>query len=60
MKELIKSKINLVEAQIEQYKNSELFSKFEKEKLISSLEIMLEKYQLELAKEIETNQPEIL
>jgi hypothetical protein len=60
MKELIKSKINLVEAQIEQYKNSELFSKSEKEKLISSLEIMLEKYQLELAKEIETNQPEIL
>jgi hypothetical protein len=60
MKELIKSKINLVEAQIEQYKNSELFSISEKDKLISPLEIMLENYQLELAKEIETNQPEIL
>lgn len=60
MKELIQSKINLVEAQIQQYKNSDLFTDSEKEKHISSLEKMLEKYQLELAKEIKTNDPETL
>ncbi len=60
MKELIQSKINLVEAQIQQYKDSELFTVSEKEKHISLLETMLQKYQLELAKQIETNEPETL
>lgn len=55
MKELIQSKINQVEARIQQYKNSELFSSAEKEKEISKLEIELEQLQLELAKEIEVN-----
>lgn len=60
MKALIQSKINQVEARIQQYKDSELFSSAEKEKEISKLEIELEKLQLELAKEIEVNNHEDL
>ena len=53
MKSLIQSKINQVEARIQQYKDSELFSEVEKDKEINKLNEELEKLQLEFAKEIE-------
>ena len=53
MSSLIQSQINQVEARIQQYKDSELFSETEKEKEIKKLEVELEKLQLERAKEIE-------
>ena len=53
MSSLIQSQINQVEACIQQYKDSELFSETEKEKEIKKLEAELEKLQLERAKEIE-------
>ena len=52
MGSLIQSQINQVEARIQQYKDSELFSETEKEKEIKKLEAELEKLQLERAKEI--------
>ena len=52
MSSLIQSQINQVEARIQQYKDSELFSETEKEKKIKKLEAELEKLQLERAKEI--------
>lgn len=52
MSSLIQSQINQVEARIQQYKDSELFSETEKEKEIKKLEAELEKLQLERAKEI--------
>lgn len=56
MSSLIQSKINIVEARIQQYKDSELFSDAEKQKEISKLEIELENLLLELAKEIEVSE----
>lgn len=53
MSSLIQSQINQVEARIQQYKDSELFSKAEKEKEIKKLEAELERLQLERAKEID-------
>ena len=53
MSSLIQSQINQVEARIQQYKDSELFSETEKEKEIKKLAAELEKLQLERAKEIE-------
>jgi len=60
MKSLIQSKINQVEARIQQYKDSELFSEVEKDKEINKLNEELEKLQLEFAKEIEVNNSEEL
>lgn len=60
MSSLIQSQINQVEARIQQYKDSELFSDTEKEKEIKKLEVELEKLQLERAKEIEVNNSEEL
>ena len=60
MSSLIQSQINQVEARIQQYKDSELFSETEKEKEIKKLEVELEKLQLERAKEIEVNNSEEL
>ena len=56
MSSLIQSQINQVEARIQQYKDSELFSDAEKQKEISKLEIELENLLLELAKEIEVSE----
>ena len=58
MSSLIQSQINQVEARVQQYKDSELFSETEKE--IKKLEAELEKLQLERAKEIEVNNSEEL
>lgn len=58
MKALIQSQINQVEARIQQYKESELFSDTEKEREIKKLEAELEKLQIERAKEIEVNNSE--
>mgnify|MGYP003538948216 CR=1 FL=1 len=58
MKSLIQSKINQIEARIQQYKDSELFSEVEKDKEINKLNEELEKLQIEFAKEIEVNNPE--
>ena len=60
MKSLIQSKINQVEARIQQYKDSELFSEVEKDKEINKLNEEREKLQLEFAKEIEVNNSEEL
>lgn len=56
MSSLIQSKINIVEARIQQYKDSELFSDAEKQKEIYKLELELENLLLELAKEIEVSE----
>lgn len=51
----IQSQINLVTAQINQYRDSELFSEPEKERLIEKAQKKLEEM-LELQKQLNTNQ----
>lgn len=60
MKISIKSQINQVEARIDQYKKSDLFTGEEKLKLISAAEKELEVLQIAALKEIEVNNPEIV
>lgn len=56
----LQSNINIVKARITQFKNSELHTDEEKEKLIEKENKELEKLELELAKNIEVNSPELL
>jgi len=56
----IKNEITLIEARIQQYRDSELFSQERKEIKIKQLEAQLERLQLELCKNIEVINPEIL
>ncbi len=51
------SKINRLEGEIKQYKNSGLFSELEAEPLIRKAEAEIESLLLEQAKNIEVNQP---
>jgi hypothetical protein len=58
--DIIKSKINVVEARIQQIKDSDMFTKVEKEVLLDFNESELNFYSSELAKNIEVVNPEIL
>ncbi|HBK83835.1 MAG TPA: hypothetical protein DDZ41_09630 [Flavobacterium sp.] len=59
-REILKSKINVVEARIQQIKNSELFTNEQKEILIQANEKELHSLETECAKNIEVINPIIL
>ncbi|QHB39024.1 hypothetical protein laban61_gp053 [Flavobacterium phage vB_FspS_laban6-1] len=59
-KEIIKSKINAVEARIQQIKESDLFTPAQKEKLVSVNEKELNQLETQLALQIEVINPESL
>lgn len=56
----IQSQINIIEARIRQYKESDFYSEEEKTRLIQKEEIALEKLLLQKADDIVVNNPEIL
>lgn len=58
--DIIKSRINVVEARIQQIKDSDMFTKVEKEVLLDFNESQLNFYSSELAKNIKVVNPEIL
>lgn len=51
------SKINRLEGEIKQYKNSGLFSELEAEPLIKKAEVEIERLQLEQVKLMDVNNP---
>jgi hypothetical protein len=59
-KEMIQSKINVVEARIQQIKDSELFTQDQKQALIKANKIELHILETQLAKDIKVVNPEIL
>jgi hypothetical protein len=59
-KEMIKSKINVVEARIRQIQESDLFTDEQREKLIHVNNKELQDLETQLAKDIEVVNPEIL
>lgn len=59
-KEMIKSKINVVEARIRQIQESDLFTDEQREKLIHVNNKELQDLETQLAKNIEVVNPEIL
>lgn len=56
----LQSNINIVKARITQFRNSELYSDEEKERLIDKENKVLEKLEQELAKNIDVISPELL
>lgn len=56
----IQSQINIIEARIRQYKDSDFYSSEEKTRLIQKEETALEKLLLQKADDIVVNNPEIL
>lgn len=56
----IQSQINIIEARIRQYKDSDFYSTEEKTRLIQKEETALEKLLLQKADDIVVNNPEIL
>lgn len=56
----IQSQINIIEARIRQYKDSDFYSAEEKTRLIQKEETALEKLLLQKADDIVVNNPEIL
>ena len=59
-KVMIQSKINVVEAHIQQIKDSDLFTEEQKETLIKANQKELDLLETQLAKNIEVINPEIL
>lgn len=59
-KKYLQSQINIVEARLQQYKESDLYTDEEKKKLINQQDKELEKLQSELAKLIDVETPEQL
>lgn len=56
----VQSQINIIEARIRQYKDSDFYSTEEKTRLIQKEETALEKLLLQKADDIVVNNPEIL